>query len=177
MTNFSEILHNENFNRLAIVINIPFHSEEWRRDNAKIPFWTLWKAFDKASPLEGSINKETVISTLTDLITRIVESDPNFLFYEIADLDWFFEMLDGANAEVMVSMFKAWVSATHSFVTPQQIAEATDTNASNWRNRAAGQSGYQPIPGCRKVGTTWLIPLVLLQSQGIMPWDYKVQTE
>lgn len=183
MTKFSEVLHNEHFNRLAIIINIPFHSPGWKNDHPHVPFWTLWTKFDQVTPISGGWNRSEVVVAFKDLITSLVfprkTTEPGFLFYNEDDLDWFFEMLDSPNGEVMISMFKAWVSAAHSFITPQEVAEATGTSESNWRNRAACRSGYQPLPGCRKIGKNWLIPLALLQAQGILPWNYKkpIQTD
>lgn len=169
--NFTDIIHNEHFNKLAIIINIPFHSQKWRGAHPQVPFWTLWEKFNKVTPIDAAFNRTEVIAAFTDLITRVAEAD-SCLFYSQDDLDWFFEMLDDREGPV-VALFKAWVAAVHDFVTPAQIAAATNTGASTWRNRAAGQSTNQPLPGGRKVGKTWLIPLALLQSQGVLPWDFK----
>ncbi len=86
-------------------------------------------------------------------------------------MDWFFSTLAGEHGAIMVAMFKAWVAAEHTFLTPGQVAERTGMSESNWRNRAAGQKGYQPIPGCKKPGKDWMIPLAVLQAQGDIVGD------
>jgi len=166
---FTEILHNEHFNRLAIICNVPFWGKKWQQDHPDVPFWSLWKDFDRATPVDVEWDKGEVISRFTVLITSITSADPRLLFYTKEDLDWFFGVLDGKHFRVTISLWKAWVSAVHEFVTPGELAEATGTSESNWRNKAAKGE----IAGARKVGKNWLIPLALLKSQGVLPWDYK----
>lgn len=176
---FQNIIHNEHFNNLAIIFAIPFHAQPsshndlYKRLKSEMPFWSLWKAFDKATPIDVPLNKTEVTKALTDLLLVVTTAMPELLWYTKDDLDWFFDMLDGEYDSVMTSLFKTWVSATHTFLTPKQVAEITNMSESNWRNRAAGQPGYKPIPGCKKPGKDWLIPLAVLQAQGTIDWSYR----
>lgn len=175
---YTDIIHNEHFNNLTIILNIPFHaknpySDLHKRLKVEVPFWTLWGNFNKVTPLDGDWNMPQIIEAFTDLLVSVTTAAPELLWYTEDDLNWFFGTLDSEHGKVMVSLFKAWVSASHPFLTPGEVAEITGKSESNWRNRAAGQAGYKPIPGCRKPGKDWLIPLAVLQAQGDIPWSYR----
>lgn len=173
MANFTDIIHGKEFNNLAAIFNVPFHSRRWKRDHPEVPFWSLWRDFDKVTPPGSDLNKEQILEAFTNLLIAITEADPELAFYTEADTDWFVSVLDGSLTGVTLNLFKAWVSAAHEFLTPGELAELTGKSESNWRNRAAGQPGYKPIPGCRKPGKDWLIPLAVLQAQGEVSWDYR----
>lgn len=171
MTKYTDIIYGEHFNNLAIILNIPFHSQQWRNEHS-VPFWTLWDQFNKVTPVDGRYNKHDVIKAFTDLLFDVTSADPLLLWYTEDDLKWFVSVLDGPRPNLVINLFKAWVAATHAFVTPAELAGITGLTAANWRNRAAGQRGYKPIPGCRKAGKDWLIPLAVLQAQGDVPREY-----
>lgn len=180
---FQDILHGEHFNNLAAVIGVAFHARPhphidlYKRLKSQVPFWSLWKRFDKVTPTEGNWNKADVVDAFTDMLLAITQAAPEILWYTEADFKWFIEVLDSDLAGVTISMFKAWVSAPGYYLTTGQVAEITDTSESNWRNRAAGQPGYKPIPGCKKPGKDWLIPLNVLQAQGEIPWSYRPERQ
>lgn len=174
---FSDIIHGQEFNNLAVILNIPFHSRWWRHHHPNVPFWTLWNRFDKVTPTEGDLNKEQILEAFTNLLVGITEADPELLFYTEADMNWLVLVLDSNLASVTLNLFKAWVSAAHEFLTPGEVAAITGKSESNWRNRAAGQPGYKPIPGCRHPGKDWLIPLAILQAQGEIDWNYNHNSE
>lgn len=170
---YTDIIYQENFNNLAIIFNIPFHSWKWRRDHGEVPFWSLWNQFDKVTPAgDMEYNKHDVIRAFTDLLFSVTNADPLLLWYTEDDLKWFVSVLDGPRPHLYMNLFKAWVSATHTYLTPAELEEITGLTASNWRNRARGERGYKPIPGCRKPGKDWLIPLAVLQAQGDVSREY-----
>lgn len=53
--------------------------------------------------------------------------------------------------------------SAESWMTPQEVAEATSTSDSQWRNKAAAGE----IPGAVKKGKQWLLPRSVLRAQGI----------
>lgn len=53
--------------------------------------------------------------------------------------------------------------SAESWMTPQEVAEATDTSDSQWRNKAAAGN----IPGAVKKGKQWLLPRSVLRAQGM----------
>lgn len=178
-TDFSSIIHGSEFNNLAAILKVAFHAQPhphidlYRRLKSEIPFWSLWKQFDKVTPIECNWNTADVIAAFTDLILAVTKAAPEILWYTEDDLNWFVAILANENACVTIQLFKAWVSADGYYLTPGQVAKLTGTSESNWRNRAAGQKKYKPIPGCKKPGKDWLIPLIVLQAQGEIPWVYK----
>lgn len=52
-------------------------------------------------------------------------------------------------------------SSTESWLTPQEVAEATGTSDSQWRNKAAAGD----IPGAIKKGKQWLLPRSVLNKR------------
>lgn len=156
-----DILDNEHFQRLAALIRVPFGSAAWRAARKELPFWTLWNDFDKVTkPDVGKLNKPQVIERFTALITRIVEADPH-LRYDESDVEWFVSILDGdqQRALAILNMLKAYASARDRVVSTNQLAAATATDDSTWRKRCiAGE-----IPGARKLGKTWLMPVAVLK--------------
>ncbi len=180
--NYTDIIHNPHFNNLAIIFNVPFwtvsHSSPlYKRLKSEIPFRSLWKKFDTVTPIDVPLNKEAAIDAFTDLLLAVTTAAPELLWYTQDDLDWFFGMLDSENGLVMISLFKAWVSAKHTYLTPKQVSKITGAAESTMRNRAAGQSGSKAIPGCKKPGKDWLIPLAVLQAQGEIDWSYRPERE
>lgn len=180
---FQEILHGKEFNNLAAILRLAFHAKPhphvdlYRRLKSEVPFWSLWQQFCKTTPIECNWNKSEVVVSFTNMILAITKAVPEIIWYTEDDLAWFVGVPDSENACVTIQMFKAWVSADDTYLTPGQIAEITNTSESNWRNRAAGQPGYKPIPGCKKPGKDWLLPLTVLQAQGEIPWSYRPESE
>lgn len=46
-----------------------------------------------------------------------------------------------------------------AYITTTRAAELSGATESYWRQRCAGAPGFDPIPGARKFGRDWLIPL------------------
>jgi len=159
---YSDILNNPHFNNLGAIIRVPFQSPEWRRGHSGVPFWNLNKAFVDATPIDGPWNTADVISSFTTLITSISTADPHLTYTE-DDINWFVAMLDSEEHKAVVKMFQAWYSAPDTMLTPAEVAAATGTAESTWRNKAA--AGH--IPGAEKKGKQWLLPRSILRSQGI----------
>lgn len=53
--------------------------------------------------------------------------------------------------------------SAESWMTPKEVAEATGTSDSQWRNKAAAGQ----IPGAVKKGKQWLLPRSMLRAQGV----------
>lgn len=162
---FTDTLKNENFNNLAAIIRVPFQSQNWKRNHPEVPFWSMVENFSKSiKPAETRLDRERVIKHFTKLIAAIAQADDR-LKYTPADLDWFIGVLDtpDADARATLNLFSTWFSASDEYVTPGEVAEATNTHESNWRNKAADGE----IPGCVKKGKQWLLPVSVLRSRGV----------
>ncbi len=180
--NYTDIIHNPHFNNLAAIFNVVFwtiksHDPLYKRLKSEIPFWSLWQKFDRVTPIDVPLNKEATIDAFTELLLTVTQAAPELLWYTEDDLNWFFGMLDSENGLVTISLFKAWVSAKHTYLTPIQVSEITGAAESTMRNRAAGRPGAKAIPGCKKPGKDWLIPLAVLQAQGEIDWSYRPERE
>lgn len=176
---FQDILHGKQFNTLAAVLSVAFqaqpspHNDLYSRLKTQIPFWSLWKRFCDVTPVTDDWNTDEVIDAFTSLLLAVTQAAPEILWYTESDIRWFVAVLDSGEANVTIQMLKAWISADDCYLTPGQVAGITGMSESNWRNRAAGQPGYKPIPGCKKPGHDWLIPLSVLQASGDVDWSYK----
>lgn len=155
---FSEVLQDPHFNNLAAIIRWPFRSQMWKQKHDKVEFWTRIKALDKANA--DPFDSRRWLLTLTDLLVAITDADPR-LRYTTVDLDWMVAQMDGPHAATVASMFMAWFSAPDEMLTPAEIAKATDTAESTWRNKAA--TGH--VPGSFKKGKQWLLPRSVVCSQ------------
>ncbi len=162
---YGDILRNPHFSQFVALISVPYRSMHWRQNHPKVPFWTRIKTITKLMH-DGGLAHENLsnqfIGEFTTLIVELVDADPK-LFYRIEDMDWFIEALNGEYATVTMSMLFAMASSRPSLVTPAQIAEATGTSESNWRNKAAAGE----IIGAFKAGKQWLIPTISLQAYGV----------
>lgn len=162
--NFSDILENPHFNNLAAVVRVAFLSKSWRKEYAQVPFWTLVDHFQEVTPLTVQWDKSAVAIAFTDLITAIAGADGRLrMSYSEQDLAWFLSVLDSEHHKVIIKMLQAWYSAPDELLTPQEVADATGTHESGWRNKAAAGE----IPGSFKKGKTWLLPRSVLRSRGI----------
>lgn len=156
---FSDIMTNPHFNNLAAIIRWPFRSHGWkRRHAATVPFWLLIKALDDANA--QPFDKKRWLLALSELLVAITKADP-WLSYTTDDLEWMVEQLDTPYGATVASMFMASFSAPDEMLTPAEIAEATGTAESTWRNKAAGRR----IPGATKRGKQWLLPRSVICSQ------------
>lgn len=156
---FSDILANPHFNNLAAIIRVPFQSQGWKQQrSATVRFWTLIKELDdaRAEPFD----KARWLVALSRLLVAITGADPT-LSYTTDDLEWLVAQMDGAYAATVASMFMASFSAPDEMLTPAEIAAATGTAESSWRNKAAAGE----IPGALKKGKQWLLPRSVVLSR------------
>lgn len=161
--NYNEILKNPHFNNLAAIIRVPFRSERWREKYPAVLFWTLIERVSDLTPTGGPTwDTAALIGAFTDLLVAIVSADEN-LFYTEADITWLVETLDGEHAKTTIMLLQAWYSAPDEMLTPAEVAEATNTAESTWRNKAAAGD----IPGAFKKGKQWLLPRSVLRGQGV----------
>lgn len=160
---FLDIAHNPHFNQFVSVISVPFSSLWWKRHHPEVPFWTLWEGCTALLKDEyfGS-NRQQFVSRFLGFLTILVQADSK-LSYSEEDMQWLAEAIDGSYALTTMSMLFAYASAKREYLTPVQIAEATSTSESNWRNKAA--SGE--FVGAFKAGKQWLLPVTALRAHGI----------
>lgn len=161
MTNYAETLRNPHFNNIAAIIREPLRSPEWRQAHPEVPFFALHDTLVATFGVK-KLNAEQVTSALSALLVALVEADER-LSYTTDDLNWFVAVLDSPDAHVTLNMLQAWWSAPDEYVTPAEVAAATGTSESQWRNKAAAGE----IPGTRKAGKQWLLPVSVLRSRGI----------
>lgn len=155
---YSHILKNPHFNNIAAIIRVPFLSQSWRDEHNQVPFWTLLDELNdiKTEPFFNTNRNEFTQCFLSFLVTLTTE-DPR-LSYTEDDLNWFIETMDGEHALPVISLLFAWFSAPDTLLTPAEVAAATGTHESTWRNRCARGE----IPGAFKKGKQWLIPRSIL---------------
>lgn len=171
---FGDILRNPHFSQFSALLSVPFRSYQWRHRNPEVPFWTLWENCTKLLNDARFAHKESTqefLHAFTDLITAITHADQK-LFYRQEDLLWLVQVLDGDRALVTMAMLFAYASASDTYLTPVQVAEATGTSESLWRNRAAANE----IIGAHKAGKQWLFSRAALRAYGVMV-DLPVGTE
>lgn len=168
MTSYAEIVRDPHFNNLAAVIRVPFWSYGWRRRHPEVPFHLLLNAVNRviSSEFMASRGAGPFLEAFADLVWRITAADPRRLHYTEDDMTWLVEQVSGAHAAdaaVVANLLMAAASAADRFVTPAEVAEATGTAESGWRNKAAAGD----IPGVIKKGKQWLLPVSILRSRGI----------
>lgn len=169
---FSSIMRNSHFNQFMMLLSVPFHSRRWRDEHPKVPYWLLLEPLKKAVFGKGDVwpqYKQQAFSAFVNLLVALVEADDRFR-YSSEDMDWFVEMLDSEHGQVMLAMLLAAASCKSDYLTPVQVAEATHTAESTWRNRCA--SGE--ILGAVKAGKQWLIPTSSIRAYG---YDIEVSGE
>lgn len=154
-----EVLRNEHFNRLAALIRVPFHSSEWRQEHYEVDFWSMIESLDGAIEIDSP---EYILETLTSLLVAITKADSS-LSYTPEDFDWIVEVLDDGDREMVFRLFQAWYAAEDKVITVEEAAEITGEAASTWRNRA----NRGEVPGARKMGKTWLLPVSSLRMMGV----------
>lgn len=160
---YSDILRNEHFNNLAAIIRVPFLSKTWKAEHPEVPFWTRLDNLTEVKTEQlFATNRQEFVKRFVAFLAELTQADPRLAYTE-ADLAWFVEQMDGANALVLVSLLFAWFSAPDELLTPAEVAAITDTGESTWRNKAAGGE----IPGAVKKGKQWLLPRSVLRGQGV----------
>lgn len=149
---FSEIINHPEFLNIAATLRTPFRSELWRKQHPDVPFWTLWNDLVN---LPGGPQHSAWLARWTDLQVALAEADTNLVLSE-TDVAWLLAWLyhePASEAIAVVSLLYAYASAPDETLTPAEIAAATGTAESTWRNRAAAGE----LPGATKRGKQWLI--------------------
>lgn len=161
---YTEILRNEHFNNLAAIIRVPFLSEEWKVERPEVPFWSRIENLTEVKTEQMfATNRPEFVKRFVAFLAELTQADPRLAYTE-ADLAWFIEQMDGENALVVASLLFAWFSAPDEMLTPVEVANATGTHESNWRNKAAAGE----IPGAVKKGKQWLLPRSVLRGYGVL---------
>jgi hypothetical protein len=150
---FTDIIHNNHFQTVALVLRTGW-PVAWRQTHSNVPYWTLTDKLKKVATAEFfATNRTEIINRFFDLFNAIVQADPR-IQYGCDDLDWFVSEIDKPHGLAMLWLMLAWVSAVPDYLTPLEIADATATAESTWRNKAAAGE----LPGAVKKGKQWLIP-------------------
>jgi len=160
---YSDILKSDHFNNLAAIIRVPFLSEHWRKEHDEVPFWSLLDELNEVKTEEYfATNRAEFVNRFCAFLVTLTAADER-LTYSEEDLVWFIEVMDSEHALSIISLLFAWFSAPDTMLTPTEVAAATGTAESGWRNKAA--AGL--IPGAVKKGKQWLLPRSVLRGQGI----------
>jgi hypothetical protein len=157
---FSDFLSDQHFNNLAAIVRVAATSEQWRKNHADVPFWTLQETFSDLVFLPA--NGQEILVAFSDLVVTLVTADQR-LFYTEADMKWFVSILDldVAPRTAVLSLFCAWMVSPTVYLTPAEAASKYKLAESTWRNLAA--SGR--IPGAIKKGKQWLLPEPIVRSR------------
>lgn len=150
---FSEIVNHPSFQNIASALRVPFRSTAWRDEHPHMAFWTLWNAL---VDLPGAIQHPDWLCRWTALQVALAEADADLVLAE-ADVTWLLAWLEhepASEATAVVTLLYVYASAPDENLTPAEIASATGTAESTWRNRAAAGE----FPGAVKRGKQWLIP-------------------
>lgn len=150
---YTDILNHPSFQNIAAVIRVPFRSAYWRQQHPDVPFWTL---LDDLTKLPGGPTHPNWLSRWTELQVALAEADSS-LVLSTEDVSWLLawtEYKPADEAIAVVAMLYAYASAPDETLTPAEIAAATGTAESTWRNKAAAGE----IAGAVKRGKQWLIP-------------------
>jgi hypothetical protein len=159
----SDILKDPHFNNLAAIIRVPTLSQTWREEHLEVPFWTLLDELSDVKTEEAfATNRQEFVIRFRRFLVTLTTADSRLAYTE-DDLAWFVQVMDGQHALVIASLLLAWSSAPDTLLTPAEIAAATGTAESTWRNKAAAGA----IPGAVKKGKQWLLPRSVLRSQGL----------
>jgi len=165
MPTYTDILKNPHFSQFAALLSVPYRSYQWRNQHPHIPFWLRTQELSKllnGGGLAHPAMRDAFQEKFLKLINELRQADPR-LKYSEEDIAWLIDTLQSEQASVAMSMLLAMASAKTTYATPVQIANATETNESTWRNRAA--SGE--FVGAYKAGKQWLIPIMSLRACGI----------
>lgn len=154
-TNFSAIVRDPHFRALCVPIRAGY-SYNWRRKHPEVPFWTLLERLETASKGYEMYPQE-YMPALTALLDAIGRASPQ-LRVRAEDLTGYLALVQ-QEGHWLVMAFLAFSSAKSDFVTPAQVAAATGTAESTWRNKAAAGD----IPGAVKAGKQWLLPRDIME--------------
>jgi len=140
----TDILTNEHFQSIAAVIRGARYSD------AHAPIEDAYAALVKAT---RPYKPDEWLDKFSDLQLKIGEQFPDMRPTN-EDIVGLVRGLDGERPETTMAMLFAYASAPEERMTPAEIAAATGTAESGWRNKAAAGE----LPGSIKKGKLWLIP-------------------
>lgn len=155
MTNFTDILTNPNFQRLAACLRVATRPE-WLQTHPSSKFGFHFNNFVRLSHTAHPDLRSDLIAAYSGMTVSIVAVDINLSRYLTpAVLEWFVALLDGERqvAATTLSMLLAVVSMEDTLLTPAEAAES-GMSESYWRNACAAGD----VPGAQKRGKQWLIP-------------------
>lgn len=158
---YSDILKHRSFQNIAAVLRVAFRDWRWRDEHSDVAFWTLW---NDLVDLPGNVQHPQWLARWTNLQVALAEADPNMVLAE-QDVTWLLSWLShepASEASAVVAMLYAYASAPAETMTPAEIAAATGTAESTWRNKAAAGE----LAGAVKRGKQWLIPVTAVQQAG-----------
>lgn len=150
---YTDILNHPSFQNIAATLRVPFRSTYWRQQHPDVPFWTLCNSL---TDLPGGPVHPDWLSRWTALQVALAEADPS-LVLSTEDVTWLLDWLEhepASEATAVIAMLYAYASAPDETLTPAEIAAATGTAESTWRNKAAAGE----LAGAVKRGKQWLIP-------------------
>lgn len=162
MSDLLGIVQNEHFRSIAAILHIPLSSQRWRSEHPQVPFLTLWDALADTVALERPYQAQDTLTALVALQVAVAEADPHLALPEAA-MVWLIERLEGSDGKLIVALLTAYASATWEYATPAEVAAATGTDDSWWRQQAIAGT----IPGAFKKGKQWLLPTSVLRLRGI----------
>lgn len=154
---FSDIIEDVNFRAICVPIRVAMNARGvWLQRRQYIPFWNLYRALEKAT-VSYSAQMEVYVPALTAMLSNIAKVMPALAINQDT-FDGYLRLIDTYGA-VVPPMMLAYASASERFATPAQVADATGTSESLWRNRSAANE----IPGAVKMGKQWLLPRDVLR--------------
>lgn len=156
MTNYTDILNNPNFQRLAACLRVASRPA-WLQAHPASKFGFHFNNFVRLSHTASPDLRGNLIAAYSGMTVSIAEVDSNLSRYLTTEvLEWFVALLDGERqiAATTLSMLLAVAACEDTMLTPGEAAERTGMSDSHWRNAAAAGD----IPGAQKRGNTWLIP-------------------
>jgi len=157
MTDFREIMQNENFQRLAAFLRVASRPD-WLTAHPASKFGFCFGNFVRHAQSYHPDLRQNLIGDYAGMTSNAVEADIRLYPYVTTSaLEWFVGLIDNEDRQFVgaVLILLLAVSACEDTVlTPAEAAKQTGTSESYWRNHAAAGN----IPGAQKKGKQWLIP-------------------
>lgn len=154
---YLSITQDDSFQRLAAFIRAA-KSTEWAQSHPECKFGFYYANFVRLARQYHPDLRRDLIEAYAGMTSSAIEADAQLMHYATTDVAaWFVSLLDGERQEVKttLALMLAVASCEDTMLTPVECAERTGTSESGWRNKAAAGD----IPGARKAGKQWLIPL------------------
>lgn len=164
-----ELLQHPSMRRIAAVLRVAM-SHEWQAEYPETTFWAAWQRLtDKHYRQGGQVHptlQDNAVSDICVVLAGIVQADSRLSLYTEDDLRWLTSEIAGERGSLMLTMLVmlAYTTPSNEWMTPVEVAEATDTADSGWRNKAAAGG----IPGAILKGKQWLLPRSILEAMGVL---------